>query len=399
MANGIMPYRNWVRICLFNILLVAIAGSVMRYKIAYSLPMVNQKNLLHAHSHFAFSGWVMASLYTIIVSRVFPNGAPTSYRRMFILLLGASYGMLFSFPFMGYALPSIFFSTLTIAFSYVFTLMIWRKLDLLGSAALWIRTGLICSVLSSIGTFALAYLMQQKGISQEIYIGSVYFFLHFQYNGLFFFVIAGLFFHWLSSSGIQVDKRPLLWAWRLFAVSIIPGYFLSALWMRLPFPLYMMALFAAVIQVPAFFFLIRAFPRKLLIIEPATKLAWGLSLCAVSIKILLQLLSCIPALSVYAFGYRPLVIAYLHLVLLGFVTLFILGYFFQVRWLEQHKQAGTFYLFVTGVILNEILLIMQGLGAIGLVAVPYTNIVLFAVALVMVAGAGAMSVKQTFTHT
>ena len=49
---------------------------------------------------------------------------------------------------------------------------------------------------------------------------------------------------------------------------------------------------------------------------------------ALSIKFLLQLGSTIPAISQLAFGFRPIVIAYLHLVLLAIITLFLLFYIY-----------------------------------------------------------------------
>ena len=45
---------------------------------------------------------------------------------------------------------------------------------------------------------------------------------------------------------------------------------------------------------------------------------------ALSAKFLLQLGSTIPALSQLGFGFRPIVIAYLHLVLLAVISLFLL---------------------------------------------------------------------------
>ena len=45
---------GWFRIAVFNLLLAF--GVLLRYKIAYSLPFMQQKHMLHAHSHFAFTG-------------------------------------------------------------------------------------------------------------------------------------------------------------------------------------------------------------------------------------------------------------------------------------------------------------------------------------------------------
>ena len=53
----------------------------------------------------------------------------------------------------------------------------------------------------------------------------------------------------------------------------------------------------------------------------------GIAFC-VTLKLLLQFGSVIPAVSKLAFGFRPIVIAYLHLVLLAIISLFLLFYIF-----------------------------------------------------------------------
>jgi|GEM_PF-4694984 len=56
--------NKWLRWALINLVLVALYGTLMRYKIAFNFPYLEQKNLLHAHSHFAFAGWISHVLYT-----------------------------------------------------------------------------------------------------------------------------------------------------------------------------------------------------------------------------------------------------------------------------------------------------------------------------------------------
>ena len=65
-------------------------------------------------------------------------------------------------------------------------------------------------------------------------------------------------------------------------------------------------------------------PSRQRIIKPA-RIILTLSFLALTIKFMLQSGSVIPSLSTLAFGFRPIVIGYLHLVLLGFTTLFLLG--------------------------------------------------------------------------
>jgi hypothetical protein len=110
----------------------------------------------------------------------------------------------------------------------------------------------------------------------------------------------------------------------------------------------------------------------------------GLSLVALIIKILLQAGSIFPEVSKLAFGFRSIVIAYLHLVLLGFTTLFLLGYILLEGHITHHKKAiMALVLFSIGVFSNEFVLMMQGVASFGYVLIPYINETLFAVSLFM----------------
>ena len=61
-----MKTKPSVRLLLLNLLIVASLGVLMRYKIAFEFPFFNQKNIQHAHSYFAFSGWVTQALLFFI---------------------------------------------------------------------------------------------------------------------------------------------------------------------------------------------------------------------------------------------------------------------------------------------------------------------------------------------
>ena len=58
----------WIRFSIFNLLLVALLGLLMRYKIGFEFPLLDQKSLQHSHSHFAFAGWVSHTLMTLLIS-------------------------------------------------------------------------------------------------------------------------------------------------------------------------------------------------------------------------------------------------------------------------------------------------------------------------------------------
>lgn len=397
MRIPLQTFRQWARLTVLNLCLVAAAGVLLRYKILFPLPSVDHKNLLHGHSHFAFSGWVSLALFTAITYILAENKqiALKRYTALFWLTQLAAFGMLFTFPFMGYKVVSIAFSTLSIVFSYAFAWVAWRDIassSIPGMVRCWFYAALAFYVLSSIGPFHLAYLMAGKSGSQAWYICSIYFFLHFQYNGWFLFAILGLFFYQLHNMGVPLRRKYVWFVFRILFFACFPAFLLSTLWMQLPPVLYWIAAMAGLVQVGALLLIIKLLVplrnKVLLQLLPATRWLWSLALLAFSIKILLQAISAIPSLSYLAFGFRPVVIGYLHLILLGFVSLFLLGYYVQQELLYNGSSFSAFALglFTIGVILNELFLFVQGIAATMYTSISFINYLLFGAGILLFAG-------------
>lgn len=389
------PFSRWLQLCFVNLLFVALLGVVMRYKIAYSLPFVEQRYLLHGHSHFAFAGWLTQILMVLIVRYFSTFLGDKVWKEYRWLLYGnciTAYGMLIFFPIQGYAFASICFSTLSIFVSYFFAVKCWKDCNRVGDQTvtkLWIKAALIFLALSSLGAFSLAFMMAKKIMMQRAYLAAVYFFLHFQYNGWFFFASMGLFTARLESIGISVKK--LKWTFWMFGAACIPAYFLSALWMPIPVVVYVIVVLSAVAQCTGWFLLVSEIWRKKIFnsqqIKGTAKSMIVLAAVALTIKLLLQLGSTHPSLSQIAFGFRPIVIGYLHLVLLGVITIFLIGYtMWQASATFTTIQLTGIWIFVGGIIINEILLMLQGVTAMDYVPLPKINEYLLVAASVMFTG-------------
>lgn len=121
--------HKWLQVSLLNLLLVSFIGVILRYKIAFSLPFVDQKHLLHGHSHFAFSGWITHTLIVLLVQYLSDQSGRDQFRKYRGLIwanLLTAYGMLLWFPIQGYGLWSISFSTLSIFVSWIFAVVYWK---------------------------------------------------------------------------------------------------------------------------------------------------------------------------------------------------------------------------------------------------------------------------------
>lgn len=398
-----MTVAKWIRISLVNLLIVALLGVLMRYKILYSLPFIQQKHVLHAHSHFAFAGWLSLILIALMVEAVGSQKNKNLFPKYNILLFSnllAAYGMLISFTIQGYGLFSISFSTISIFIFYFFAVRLWNdinSIDVKQVNHLWFKAAILFNIISSIGAFALAFLISNKTIHQNWYLAAVYFFLHFQYNGWFLFACLGLLFHQLQK--VNIRHASFIHIFWMFGLPCVPAYLLSTLWMNLPNWIYAIVIIAAIIQALGWILFIRTIKIiKPLFLTAKTKIPivlFSLSAVALSIKLLLQLMSTIPQLSDLAFGFRPIVIGYLHLVLLGIITLFILGYYVLTNPLRiSNTNKKGIVIFTIAVIVNEFLLLLQGVTFMGYIILPFVNEALLFTALLLFAGIFMMNLNS-----
>ncbi|CAN5299129.1 hypothetical protein BH09BAC2_BH09BAC2_04380 [soil metagenome] len=391
--------HKYIRICLFNLMIVALLGVILRYKIAFSLSIVDQKHLLHAHSHFAFAGWLSQLIMTLMVAYI-SKEAPFSkkYKWLLIANLITAYGMLLSFPFEGYGVVSITFSTLSIFVSYAFAIIFWRDLNKTKGNKIvnvCFKAALVFNAVSSLGAFSLAAMMATKTIHQNWYLAVVYFFLHFQYNGWFFFGCLGLLFNKLVERGVY--QASLQRVYRLFVWACVPAYLLSVLWLEVSVKLYVLIVAAALAQLVAAYLLIKILLKEQFTnaFNKAGKWLLILSVFAFSIKILLQTGSVIPSLSTWAFGFRPIVIGYLHLVLLGMITLFLIGYLLSYKLIPIKRMLITgVFVFTAGVIFNEFLLMLQGVTALKYYNIQQINYWLLAAAVIMLCGIAIITITS-----
>ena len=389
--------KFWLKISLINLCIVAALGVLMRYKIGFEFPYLDQKHLQHSHSHFAFTGWLGHTLMALMVYFIqtkFTDFKGNKYKKIIIANLICSYGMLISFIIEGYGLVSIALSTASIVVSYIFAYRFNKDLKIVDEDLLaksWFKAALFFNVISSFGTFYLGYMMASKNVVQDWYLSSIYYYLHFQYNGWFFFACMGLAFGFLNLRKSEHSFYET--SFKLFAIACVPAYFLSTLWLDLPLWIYVITVIAAIVQIYAWFkFLPILLKTRKNILENYSPLLRYILLFvsfALSIKLLLQLGSTVPIISQLAFGFRPIVIAYLHLILLGVITLFLLFYIYSNHLIQISKNIKYGVLvFTIGVLLNEIVLAVQGIASFSYTIIPFVNEILFGVAIVLCIGIG-----------
>lgn len=381
---------KWLsKIGLASLCIVALYGVMMRYKIVFNFPFLIQKNLLHAHSHFAFSGWVSHFLYCGLAMLVRPYISSTrqkKYYRLIVANLLSAFGMLIAFTIQGYKAVSITFSTISIiisiAFAFCFIVDVYKNKLKMDISIPWATAGLLLNVLSAAGPLSLGYMMATKNINTELYLSSIYYYLHFQYNGWFFFGSMAI--------AIKLFPKPipnLKNYFAVFTITIIPAFLLSIIWAKIPLWLYIITVLTSIVQLITWLMLVKRCWSILNIKNhkfTAYRLFFYFATFSLSLKFLLQALSVIPSLNHLVFGSRPIVIAYLHLVLLGVYSFFILGDYIYTGLLQMSRYSKLALRgFFIGVVLNELFLGAQGIGTFSYTNIPYINTLLLVAALIL----------------
>ena len=389
-----MQRSFWLKFSVFNFLIVALLGVTMRYKILYSMPFLDQKHLQEAHSHFAFYGWITNVIYVLILNYMHKINAQIDlkkYEKLIVVNLIASFTMLGAFLYGGYFWASIAGSTVALLCSFVFFFFFLRDAKKIqDSSKLWFLAGLFFAVISSVGVFNLGYMMMSKTATQDLYLASEYYYLHFQYNGFFIFSCIGflLFSMKQAGSGISEKQNKLIF-WLLFVGCVI-GYGLSVLWMKMPVSIFAVIVVATIMQtigaVLLFVFIKKNWTNLVLKWSSMHRFVLLYAGFAFAVKIALQLGSTIPALNQFAFGFRNVVIAYLHLVLLMCIATFLVNQILATHYFTiTNKLLMGFKLLLLGIFLNELILGLMGVFSIKYISIPFANEMLLGVSVLMFA--------------
>ncbi len=331
--------------------IVALLGLSLRLFVVMPLNF-NFKYVLHAHSHTALLGWVYLGLTTLIY-KLFLEKAhkPRIYRRIFYFTNFCILGMLFTFPFQGYGLYSIIFSSLFLVSSYCFSWFCFKYIPKeFQSKISWklIRIALFYLIFSTLGTWAIGPISATMGMKSNLFHNALYFFLHFLSNGWFYLVLLGVFFYLLEKKGCQFDNKQLDRFYSYLNIGVFLTYFLSVLWSKPHAVFYILGAIGALYQVAAFCIFYRLLRPHFGCLKKhfssfnfsLLKMAGGLLI----IKLGLQVLSALPYFAELAFSYRDFIIGYLHLEFLGIVVPLIVVFLQNLGLLKIPKNSMRLYL-------------------------------------------------------
>lgn len=369
-----MP-KYMLHISLFFLLLTASTGVWMRlYTVSNSVHIIPYDHLLHGHSHAAILGWTFLAML-IIFFKLSWDELDNMQQEAKLLILSTgilTFIMFIAFLVEGYALYSIILSTVHILIEYwaiIFILRFLKKKPSIPFASrLFMKGAFLTLFISSLGPWSLGVIASQQLQKSALFDMAIYFYLHFQYNGWLTLMLIGMFIYALSKKGIQIQKNIVIYSFWIYTISLFPGYFLSILWYdfgKIGIILGMIGAFGQLISV---MLLCYTFFKNRITIQfhfsnrnhSLLKIVFILFFC----KSILELFLLYSPLANLIYETRNLVIGYLHLVLLGFITLFIFALYQMETLIDDTKlfvNVGIL-IFLIGFGINEIILFLSGLS-------------------------------------
>lgn len=366
-----MSYNSMNRMIFIAFLWLIIAGSIgvlLRSAFVLDLPQwIHYKNFVHTHSHLAMMGWLFSVLYLLIIKNFKLEGK--FYLNLFWLFQLTILGMLIFFPIQGYGLGSIFFTTAHMILSYILT---WKVLDDVGLKKFlganypekFLITSLVLMVISTLGTWALGFMMATSLKGSAVYYASIQFFLHFQFNGWFIFAVIAIFLKYCKNHDLSIDDHHINIAYPTLLVSCILTFALSITWSTPKDFIFYTNSIGVIIQLCALYYLYRWLITNKNIWKPHFNGYLGnlliFAFSCLAFKIIIQTLVAIPALAIISYTIKNFVIGFIHLLMLGAITSFSLVFIIKMQKSNIQHLKKPINVFLLGFVGSELILFLQG---------------------------------------
>lgn len=347
-------------------ILSALYGLLMRWNFAFPTKFIPYQNLLQSHSHVAFLGWGYLVVIGAILFYFVSDAAKQHkvYKATLGILLVVIPLMLISFPLGGYKVFSIVLLAVFGLTSYVLSFRILKDVQGNNTSAKLIKYGIYYYLLSSLATWFLAFVIVTQG-KTDLYYNTVYFYLHFLYNGFFVFALFGLLFKIFETQQIIISEKLQKRFFLYLNIACVPAYALSVLWSTDVLLFNVIGFVSSVLQFISLVFLLKILQQAFLQINWSfiSKLLLKFAVISYSIKIISQILSAFPYIVEKSLALKPFfIIGYLHLFTLGFLSVLLFLILDQMDKINLQKPTSKvgILLFLSGVFITEALLFLQG---------------------------------------
>lgn len=354
---------RWVWLSALALFILAgTTGALYRFGMLYGLPAGLQlQNVRHAHSHLMYMGWVTPVLMALITARL-----PAETRRQLPRALPWTIGITLLFALAvypaflayGYEVVEIGDSRLPLAaILSSFNILAWYAFGMLYLRATWnvprsrpLRlwdAAIGALVLASVGAWARGLVMGMGLESRFLSAATVYLFLDMFAEGWFVLALLGLLYaaYPRASSLSSLGSRLLVIGLPVTFLLSVPASFMPS-WLRI-----VAGAGGVMVALGLLVHVITLWPH-------ASHFWWRVPLGFLALKALAELGGSVPAIMSWALG-AGLRIPYLHVLLLGFVSL---GLFAAVRdtW-GQESVPGQYWMIAVVALLIASLLPLTGL--------------------------------------
>ena len=369
---------------LFLFFIATLYGWLMRLNLVITLPFLNYNKVLQAHSHVTFLGWAFITT-TVLFNVAFLDknvAFSRKYKWLFSIELISVGLMLVSFPWQGYNVFSIVLLSVFAITSYVYFYHFYtdfKKQKQYNLIRLFVNVAIFYYLLAMFAIWAVGAIVATKG-KGELYHNTIYFYLHFLYNGFFMFALFALFFQYLKKQNIVIrTKNSNLFFWFLF-LACLPSYALSLVESS-SYIVITIGFLSAIMQLVSGYYFFKFIKELSLSLDNSIKLVLKFIVAAFTLKISLQLLSAFPVIAKELPVLKSyFVIGYIHLVTLGIISLSLIVLLVLFNFISINKPLikNSIYLFIIGFLGTELLLFSQGI-VLGFKAIiiPRYNMLLF----------------------
>ena len=314
----------------------------------------------------AFLGWGYIATVGVLIKYFVKESEQNNklYKITLFIIITSVTLMLISFPLSGYKVFSIVLLSVFGITSYVLSFKLLKDITGAGTTVKLVKYGIYYYLLSSLATWFIAGVVVTQG-KTDLYYNTVYFYLHFLYNGYFAFVLFGLLFKIFEKQHISFSTKSQKRFFIYLNIACIPAYTLSILWSKVPIIFNVIGFVASILQLISLIYL----GRIMLQILPQlnwnylSKLLLKFGLIAYVFKILIQIFSAFPVIVEKSLALKHFfIIGYLHLFTLGFMSVLLLLILNKLKIfsLQQWISKIGIIIFLIGIVTTEFLLFFQG---------------------------------------
>ncbi len=361
-----MKAVNQFFVSLYFFLAIALLGLVLRAIPAFGLAW-EFKNFLHAHSHVAFLGWLHGAFISFVSYIFLKDKLQTKFFKfIYWFTILSIIGMYFSFPIQGYKFFSILFLSLFLVGTYFYLYYFYKnksETESYPATYKFIKAGLFLQFLSSLSPWSLVFVLKMFGKKSPFYKFDIFYYLHFQYNGWFLFALLGLTFYLLERRGIHLNTKQIKQIYILMLIAVFFGYFSNTLWAKPGYIFNVIALIGGLAELIAFFLLLKILLRyKNYIKNMISGFSYNIFtiiLFTLFLKAVLQITGSIQYYADLSFHIRDFIIGYLHLIMLGIFTPFLLVLANELDFIKLKSKS--FIVFYSGFLLTETFIFLRAI--------------------------------------